>query len=212
MGLQIRAVPWGPCCPLALDNWNGDLHLHGWHVCSTGQGCLWVLLSAVWEKKKGLEKMKEKWIYSSKHSGSKKMQEIDAFGQSAGLEMQTWVCTPSLLTPLTLICRISSEEYLVPSSVWWSASAIWPNLSGKASNSMLQPLDRLYVYTCLLFQSKDPIKRVSYARDILNGVARYCCRLSYSVYQASWCWRLVFGNVMFTKMVSHWTLCNKCFT
>lgn len=54
-------------------------------------------------------------IYSSKHSSLKKMQETDAFGQSAGLEIQTQVGTPSFLTPLTLIGKISSEEYLVPS-------------------------------------------------------------------------------------------------
>lgn len=61
--------------------------------------------------------MKEKQIYSLKHRGLKKMQEADAFGQSAGLETQTRVCTPSFLTHLILICRVTSEEYLVPSSV-----------------------------------------------------------------------------------------------
>ena len=60
---QGRAVPRGPCCPMALDNWNGDLHLHGWHVCSTGQKCLWVLLSLLYERKRRVWK---RW----KRSGS----------------------------------------------------------------------------------------------------------------------------------------------
>lgn len=144
------------------------------------------------------------------------MQETDSFGQSGGMERQAQVCTSSFLTALTLVTsgrdRITSEQYFVPPSMSQSISSLSPNFSGKASSNMLHLLNRIYVYICFLLQGKDAIQRVSYARDVLNGVARYCCKSSYSIYQAFWCWRLVCGNVMFTKIVKHWTLCKKCFT
>lgn len=135
---------------------------------------------------------------------------------SGGVERQAQICTSSFLTTLTLITsgrnRITSKQDLVSPWMSQSTSSISPNLSGKASSNMLQLLNRIYVYICLLCQGKDAIKRVSYARDVLNDGARYCCKLSYSIYQAFWCWRLELGNVIFTKMVNHWSLCKKCFT
>lgn len=42
---------------------------------------------------------------------------------------------------------------------------------------MLNLLNRIYGCICFLFQGKAAIKRVSYARDVLNAVARYSCKL-----------------------------------
>lgn len=101
---------------------------------------------------------------------------------SGGVERKARICTPSFLTALTLITsgrnRITSEQDLVPPWMSQSTSSISPNLSGKASSNMLHLLIRIYVYICLPCQGKDAIKRVSYARDILNDGARYCCKLS----------------------------------
>lgn len=169
-------------------------HLHSWKVCSTWEKVFSWFCYMRKKKWKGLEKTGQKNIYRSKYSGSKDMQETDFWGESGGIERQAEICTPSFLTALTLITsgrsRITSEQYLVPPWMSQSTSSISPDLSGKASTNMLHLLNRTYVCICFLCQGKGAIKRVSYAKDVLNGGARYCHKLSYSIYQGFWCWRL----------------------